>query len=289
MDQHSKPSESDAPKQAFLVSGATGTVGRQVVMALLRKGHHVKALTRNPAGAKLPTSVEIIAGDLEAPHTLEKAFENVFGLHLITFSGAEYQPLQTGSEIVKMAKEAGVQKVSVLWSGEGKKSPVEQAVEASDLDWTILQPQEYMANVLAWETSISAESIVKEPFGSRLTAVIHEEDIGEVAATILSKGGHTCKTYTLTGPEVLTPAKQAAIISKSIHKNIQFLELSEAEAISRWKQNGFADELINYLIQWYKHPPAEGYTVLPTVEQIIGRPAKNFSQWALEHAHIFKS
>jgi uncharacterized protein YbjT (DUF2867 family) len=54
------------------VTGATGTVGRQVVEQLLRDGHPVRALTRDPAKAKdrLPRDVEVVGGDLERPETL---------------------------------------------------------------------------------------------------------------------------------------------------------------------------------------------------------------------------
>ncbi|MDQ0058708.1 hypothetical protein [Paenibacillus harenae] len=32
-----------------------------------------------------------------------------------------------------------------------------------------------------------------------------------------------------------------------------------------------------------KNPPEVGYTVLPTVEQVTGRPARTFAEWAVEH------
>lgn len=42
-----------------LVTGATGNVGREVVAELLRSGAGVRAMTRNPATAKLPGAVSI--------------------------------------------------------------------------------------------------------------------------------------------------------------------------------------------------------------------------------------
>lgn len=45
-----------------LVTGATGNTGRHVVNELVRRGERVRALTRNPAGARLPAGVELVEG-----------------------------------------------------------------------------------------------------------------------------------------------------------------------------------------------------------------------------------
>ncbi|GEC93037.1 hypothetical protein BBR01nite_53680 [Brevibacillus brevis] len=64
-----------------------------------------------------------------------------------------------------------MQRVTVLWNGE--KGPVERAVESSDLEWTLLQPVEFMSNALQWAESIRMEGIVREPFGDSPSAMIH--------------------------------------------------------------------------------------------------------------------
>lgn len=47
----------------ILVTGSTGTVGRQVVAQLLAAGEKVRAMTRNPAKANFDGQVEVIQGD----------------------------------------------------------------------------------------------------------------------------------------------------------------------------------------------------------------------------------
>jgi uncharacterized protein YbjT (DUF2867 family) len=172
----------------FFVTGATGTVGRHVVDQLIQAGQHVRALTRNPAKANLPAGVEVVQGDLTAPETCARALDGVVGLHLINFDSGAGAPLETGPQIIELAREAGVRRVTLLLGGE--KGPVEQAVEASDLEWTFLQPVEFMSGMLDWVESIRAEGVVRVPFGNRLTATIHEADIGAVAARVLVDGGH---------------------------------------------------------------------------------------------------
>lgn len=99
----------------ILVAGATGTVGCHIVNHLIQASHPVRALTRNPAKVNLPDGVEVVAGDLAAPETLAPALVGVTGLHLINFDSATggNVPLQTGPEIVALAKNAGVRRVTV--------------------------------------------------------------------------------------------------------------------------------------------------------------------------------
>jgi uncharacterized protein YbjT (DUF2867 family) len=270
----------------FLVTGATGTVGRHLVEQLNQAGHHVRALTRNPAKANFPDGVEVVVGDLMKPETLVSAMEGVTGLHLINFGGDDYARLQTGNEIMAMAKKAGVQRVTVLLGGE--KGALEQAVETSDLAWTFLQPVEFMSGILDWADAIRTEGIVRLPFSNRKTAIVHEADIASVAASALAEDGHGGKTYTITGPEVLTPREMVRIIGATIGRETQFIELTAAQAREKWRAQGYPDEVIEFFVWAHGSTPEIGYTVVPTVEQVTGHSARTFAQWVAEHADDFR-
>ncbi|WP_437336157.1 NAD(P)H-binding protein [Sorangium sp. So ce394] len=127
----------------ILVTGATGTVDREIVKQLAEGGHHVRALSRNPGRAKFPDGVEAVAGDLAAPETFAAAFEGVEALHLINFGGDDCAPLQTGEQLVALARQAGVRRITVLLGGSS--TPLDAAVAAGGIGWTFLQPVEFMA------------------------------------------------------------------------------------------------------------------------------------------------
>ena len=271
----------------ILVAGATGTIGRQIVEQLVQSGHQVRALTRNPSKANFSTDVEVVAGDLTDPASLVSAFEGVNSLRLIKIGGDNYADLETGREIIAMAEKAGVQRITVLMGGS--KGALEEAVEASSLAWTFLQPVEFMANVLEWAPSIRSEGAVSLPFGSRKTAIVHEADIASVAVTALTEDGHGGKTYTITGGEVLTPREMVQIIGSAIGQEIVFNELTQAEAIKQWRAaRNFPQEVIDFMLWVYGNTPPIGYTVDPTVEQVTGRPQRTFAQWAADHADDFR-
>jgi uncharacterized protein YbjT (DUF2867 family) len=271
----------------ILVTGATGTIGRYIVEQLVQSGHQVRALTRNPARANFPAGVEVAAGDLTDPATLAPALEGIAGLHLITFGGDNYAPLQKGQEIVSLAEKAGVKRVTVL-TGRAKGT-IEAALEASSLTWTLLQPVEFMSNIIQWAQPIRTDGAISLPFAARKTAIVHEADIAAVAATVLTEEGHGGKTYPITGSEVLTPRDMVRILGSAIGQDIRLTELTEAQAREQWQAEGHPQQVIDFLVWVYGNTPPVGYTVVPTVEQITGKPPRTFAQWAAEHADAFRA
>ncbi|MFF5975223.1 NAD(P)H-binding protein [Streptomyces sp. NPDC012769] len=274
----------------ILVSGATGTVGRQVVAELLARGHAVRALTRDAdrARAVLPAEVEIAVGDLTDPDALTGALDGVTGLHLITFGGAAFSPLETGPRIVELARKAGVRRVTVLHGGED--TPLERAVRESEgLDWTVVMPVEFMSNALEWAPGVLADGEVREPFTDRLSAMVHEGDIGAVAAVALTEAGHAGRSYVVTGPEVLTLRDKVDTLAAASGRTIRLVELSQEQAEAQWRSAGLPDEVIGFLLGAYGDTPEVGRTVSDTVERVTGRPARTFAQWAAEHADAFRA
>ncbi|PRY02300.1 SDR family oxidoreductase [Allonocardiopsis opalescens] len=270
-----------------LVTGATGNVGRELVGQLHRAGHPVRALTRNPERAALPEGVEVVRGDLTEPGTLGPALEGVTAIHLITFGGDDHAELATGAEIVDLAALAGVRRATVLKSSYEPTS-VERALVAGPLEWTFVAAVGFMANCLDWADGVRKEGVVREPHGDVPGSVIHEGDIAAVAATVLTGGGHGGRMYTLTGPELLTVHEQVRAIGAAIGREVRFEELTEAEAAERWRAQGYDEESIAFFLQMGRETPGVGRTVLPTVQDITGRPARTFAQWAAEHADAFR-
>ncbi|WP_018350130.1 NmrA family NAD(P)-binding protein [Longispora albida] len=270
----------------YLVTAATGRAGRHVVAELLRKGEKVRALTRDPASANLPPEVEVVGGDLTDPASLAGAFDGVTGVHLVVQGGDGYATLRTGPDIAVLAKRAGVQRVVVLWNGD--PGPVEEAIAASGLPWSSLQPPDFMVNTLSWAASIKATGGISEPFGDVLSAAVHEADVGAASAALLVREDHSGQAYPLTGPEALSPRRKLAILGEAIGRDLVFTELTENQARERWQRAGHAPDLVDLLASWAKNPPASAYTVTGNVERLTGRPARDFASWAAEYASSFR-
>lgn len=272
----------------ILVTGATGTVGQHVTELLVQRGSPVKALTRNPerARAKLPEGVEIVTGDLMKPETLKEALQGIEAMFLIISSDEPNADLNTEPQVVELAEAAGVKRVVVLVGYE--EGPVEEKLRGSSMQWTLVRPAEFMANVMAdWRETIRTEGVVREFFGDALSARVHEGDIAAVAVEALLGDGHHARRYPLTGPEALTRREAVQAIASAIGKDILFIELAEEDARQQWREQGYDEESVEFFVQIAKNPPEAGYTVLPTIEQVLGRPARKLAEWAAEHKREF--
>ncbi|ADD44895.1 NAD(P)H-binding protein [Stackebrandtia nassauensis] len=269
----------------ILVTGATGTVGNQVLRQLLDAGHPVRALTRDPAKAKnLPDGVEVFAGNLADPESLEAALTGVSGVFLYTSDGSEV--LTNGPELVGRLAKSGVKRVVALWSGfDGS---VITALRGSDLEWTVLQPQEFMANALTWVDSIKTEGVVREPFAEVLSAAIHEADIGAVAVVTLTQDGHHGRDYELNGPQALSFLDKTRILTDALGREVRYEELTRQQAHDRLTAMGVSSEMADHVVDWHADPPAAAYTVNHMVEKLTGQPGRDYTQWVAENVDAFR-
>jgi uncharacterized protein YbjT (DUF2867 family) len=273
----------------ILVTGATGNVGRHVVAHLIESGQPVRALTRKPDKPGFPRGVEPVRGDLTDPAGLGPALAGVTAAHLITFAGTAddpYAQIADADGLVAALRAAGVRRVTVLSGGDG--SPVETAVRASDLEWTILQPVEFMSGTLDWAESIRKEGVVRAGFVDRRSAMVDDSDIGAVAAGVLARGGYGGRELPITGPEVLTPPDMVRIIGAAIGRELTLIPLTEEQARQQWRDEGFPEDVIDFFVWAHGNTPEIGYTVTPAVPDVTGRPARTLSQWAAENADRFR-
>jgi uncharacterized protein YbjT (DUF2867 family) len=219
----------------FLVTGATGNVGGEVVDALLTDGHQVRALVRGERPAGLLAGAEAVRGDLNEPASLTDALAGVQGLFLL----AGYADM---AGIAAQAKASGVARI-VLLSGSSAGGTdhdnaisafmnlSEAAVRESGVAWTILRPFGFMSNALRWLDELKAGDVVREPFATVPVAMIDPFDIAAVAAAALTSAEHEGQTYVLTGPEPLLPADRLRILGEILGRAPRtFLDWASAHA-----------------------------------------------------------
>ncbi|HYK39144.1 MAG TPA: SDR family oxidoreductase [Candidatus Eremiobacteraceae bacterium] len=279
----------------ILVTGATGTVGREVVTQLLASGKKVRAMTRNPAKARLDQRVELVRGDFDAPESLERAINGAEKIFSLTFGP------KTGTHegsLAAAAKKAGVRQILKLsalggddelrndirkWHDEG-----EAAIRNTGVPLTVLRPTGFMSNALHWRESIRSAGKVFSNYGDGKLPCIHPRDIAAVAVRALTSDGHEDKAYTLTGPEALSVREQVGILADAMRRSIEYVVVTDDAARKGMMRAGMPGFLIDALIPFAEFVRSgRAAQVNRTVEEVTGRSAFTFRDWARDNASAF--
>jgi uncharacterized protein YbjT (DUF2867 family) len=280
----------------ILVTGATGTVGREVVAQLVAGGHPVRAMTRNPEKAKLDAKVQIVAGDLTRPDSLAAAVAGVDAVFSLA-AGPMIGVLE--ANLARAAKSAGVKRIvslSVLGAGKPNPTPIvtwheagERAIAESGVPWTYVRPGGFMSNALQWAGTIKAAGKVFSPYGEGKLVPIHPRDIAAVAVLALTTAGHEGKAYGLTGSEPLSTREQTAILSEVAGRPIAYVPIDDATARENMIKAGLPAPIVDSLLQFAANVRAgKGAEVAPDFERVTGRKPLRFVDWARENAAAFR-
>ncbi|HEX3868286.1 MAG TPA: NAD(P)H-binding protein, partial [Gemmatimonadaceae bacterium] len=220
----------------ILITGATGRVGRLVVGELLRAGVPVRALTRRPEQASLPSAAEVVAGDFTIPASLDAALEGIGTIFLVWTA-----PLSAASAVVeRIAAQPGRTRRVVYLSSphktphpffqqpnplRGLHAEVERLLAAAAVDLVVLRPGIFASNAIHWwAPQIRSGDVVRWPYGAAETAPIDERDIARVARHALLDNRHAGGDYVLTGSESLSQAEQVGAIGNAIARRLRFEE-----------------------------------------------------------------
>ncbi|MFI6673960.1 NmrA family NAD(P)-binding protein [Kribbella sp. NPDC050470] len=275
----------------ILVTGATGSVGRLLVDELVAADAPVRALTNNPKKAALPQTVEVAKGYLGKPETLPAALHGVDTVYLAPLPAYV-------DDFVTAAQQAGVRRVVVLsgepaeYEAQGDPAEwhyykVERAIEQGGFEWTHLRPGQFMNNTIDWAASIKADNVVRAPYPAAVQTPIDLKDIAAVARVVIKTESYTGQKLTMSGPEGLTAPQQVECISQALGREVKFEEQSPEEYMAVWTPI-VGTETAQWLLDGFRMMAEHPMTPEPTVQQLTGRPATTYREWAVANAEAFR-
>jgi uncharacterized protein YbjT (DUF2867 family) len=222
----------------LLLTGATGSIGSQLLPLLLERGEDVRCLVRDPRRLG-PRRVDVqIAlgdlGDLADPHTLRQSLRGVDTVVHLAATIRDQPPRRLEEldglatvRLVQAAEHAGVRRFiffSALDAGAAQRTRffrakwvAERAVESSPLETSVFAPSIVYDRSDPWITLLRRFSFLPvvpvSGEGRAAFQPIWARDVAEcVLAALTSK--ELRPRYELAGPETLTYDEMADLVSR---------------------------------------------------------------------------
>jgi uncharacterized protein YbjT (DUF2867 family) len=282
-----------------LVLGGTGTVGSQVVRELLKRGANVSVLTRNVKKA-VPAGTRTVPGDLLDPGTIRTVFPGHDAVFLLNAVSAT--ECHEGLMAVNGARMAGVKKVVYLSVQDadkavhlphfGAKVPIEAALKASGVPYTILRPNNFFQNDVMFRDAMLGYGVYPQPFGDAGLSRVDVRDIAEAAALALTADAARNETVNLVGPDVLTATSTAATWGGVLGRKIAY----GGDDLDAWEQQSLA-----FMPPWmvfdfrlmYAFFQEKGLKASPEdvarLTDLLGHAPRRFDEFAAETARAWSA
>ena len=278
----------------ILVTGALGTIGRQVAAGLVAEGRRVRAADLDPSAipGTLADGVEAVGFDFTDPGTWRGAFDGVQVMFLM-------RPPQLSNiardmvPALEAARTAGVRH-TVLLSLQGAQAnkvvphaKIEAWLRASGRDWTFVRPSFFMENLSGVHAGdIRDRDEIMVPAGRGATSFVAAHDVAAVAVTaLLDPAAHRSIAWTPTGPEALTYEQVAQVLSSELGRAIRYRRPGVLRYARHARRTlGLPPAMVAVTTAIYtvaRVGRAGGLT--DDVQHVTGHPPLTLAEWAHQH------
>lgn len=299
--------------ETILITGATGTVGSEVVKQLskedkkdinIRAAIHSQNKVDNLKQVVGNERIQVVSLDYSDPKTVHEAFTNIDKIFLLTIPSPN--SVDIASNVIKEAKKNGIKhivKLSVMNAdaqpgyamGQSHRQE-EKIIEESGIPYTFLRPTSFMQNfVNFFGQTIRSQNIFYFHGADIKISFIDARDIAAVAVKILldfeeGPNNYSNKAYNITGQESLSYSQAAEILSKELGRRISYMDISEEDAREGMMQSGMSNWLIDIIIDGLNYIIRGDYgsQTSPVFEQITGRKPISFDQFVRDYSRYFK-
>ncbi|MGV0028212.1 SDR family oxidoreductase [Phormidesmis priestleyi] len=280
-----------------LVTGATGTIGGEVIQALLKRNAAIRGLVRGSQKAtKLAEQgVDLAIGDLSHPKTLDTALQDIETAFLVLPNLLNQVELECA--FIDAAKRAGIQqivKLSVMGAGELPSTfqnwhrQIEEHLERSGIAWTHLRPNMLMQNMRWFAQTIAQTGCIYNCVGDAKISHVDARDVAAVAAVCLTESGHENQRYVLTGEQAITFDQIADIFAKALRRTVRYVDLPPADLKAARLANGepewYLDAELELFAAWKQ---GAGSAVTSSIADLTHHPATTYEEFARYYAQTY--
>ncbi|HVD61261.1 MAG TPA: SDR family oxidoreductase [Gemmatimonadaceae bacterium] len=249
----------------ILVAGSTGGLGGEIVRRLRERGEPVRGLVRSTSSPEIverlkQQGVEVVIGDLKHRASLDAACRGVKTVISTvttirtTQAGDSFQATDAAGNksLIDAATKAGAEHfIFVSFDAEqfpstpltDAKKDVEEHLRSGRIDYTILQPPQFMDVWLGPMLFGDPHAGQVKVYGAGMgkVAYISMGDVAEVAVNAVFSPSARNKTIKFTGPELLSQREVVEQFETAVGKPLIVTEVPEQVLEVQWKsaQNPF--------------------------------------------------
>lgn len=261
-------------KKTIFLTGATGNIGKETFKHLDKKKNEIKVGVRDESRAQefKRQGAQVVVFDMDKRETLLPAFRGVDILLVIPpSSNKRSEQLVTTIEAAKEAGVKGVLLFSIVGASENRilfqkqLLPAEEAAKRSGMKYIIAGAPFFQENFLG------AKEGVKFPLrdGAFTSSSIY--DIGRTLAMLLENPEpHYGRTYSLTGPSLITGNDIAKAFSEVLGKEISYVSISKEEAKKMFLELGMPEWQADGALELVEDYANRHYQVTDHIFQITG-------------------
>jgi ergot alkaloid biosynthesis protein len=276
-----------------LVIGASGTTGSRVCAQLHHLGHQPRPASRHPG----PRSAAQVVFDWADPTTHDAALSGVDAIYMVP-PVLVADPTDMMLPFVDWALEDGIRRfvllsASVIEEGASGVGAVHRTLRERAPEWAVLRPSWFMQNFVGAHfhaASIRDEGLIVTSTGGSRVGFVNADDIAAVAVRALTDPEPHNTDHVLTGPEALSYADVAGIITEVAGRPVEHLNVTPAGMRERMLAAGVPDAFADILIAGEGAIVAGAEDrVTDTVERVTGRPPSTFRRFAHENRSAWRA
>lgn len=286
----------------LLVVGATGTVGGEVVHALVERGAEVRALVRSKERARraLPSSVELAAGDVRDRASLERAIEGVDAMFYVSPHEADEEAL--AQTVLEVCEARGVRLVffgvhadganrlsrgfkrlalGLLLPHYAPKLRISERVRRSRTKTSVILSTNFFQNDELFRDSILGGEFVT-PLSAKGINRVDVRDIGEGVARVLLDPTLAAPVVPIVGSVAFSGAESAAVWSRVLGREVRYtgedFARFERDVVRVLEGRKREDILASYRALGKLHVPTEAAQLAATTA-LLGRPPRAYEDY----------
>lgn len=268
------------------ITGATGRLGGRVARLLAQAGVRQRLLVRDPARAPQLAGAEIVTADYADTPDVRTALG---GLSALLMVSASESPDRVAVHRAFADAAAAAQVPHLVYVSFAGAAPdatfllardhwhTEQHLRSTGVPLTILRDNLYADFLpgLAGPDPDGAGDVIRGPAADGRVAAVAQDDIAVAAATVLRRpGDHVGRTYELTGPQAVSLAEVADLLTAVTGRSVRYRDETIEEAFASRTGSGAPDWMVAGWVSTYTAIAAgELATVTDDVARLTGHPA----------------